>query len=111
MHDRDVMQSYYTRVDRHFDPQSESYTGTDSLITALRRGWEMVGTIRREDVLLGRGVRRTSLYHIDLRRGQQKMTMPIVSNPHLLRILVDYELSIGHLDDSAIAEELAELLA
>ncbi len=111
MHDRDVMQAYYTRVDRHFDPQTESYTGTDSLITALRRGWQMVGTARREDVLLGRGVRRTSLYHISLRRDDETMTMPIVSNPYLLRVLVDYELSVRHVGDEAIAAELAQLLA
>lgn len=110
MHDRDVMHAYYTAKDRHFDPQSEAYTGADSLLTALRRGWDLVGPAMREDILLGGG-RHTTVYHFNLQYGIHKMMMSVVSNPYLVRFLVDMELRVHHLPDDAIAIELEALLA
>ncbi len=83
----------YTVTDRHYCPYSESYTGADSLLTAQRNGWRMVGLAYREDILL-RGSRHTALYYFKLQRGTDVMVMPILSNPFVMRMLKQYNVRV-----------------
>lgn len=76
----------FTETKRHFSPGSEHYTGADSLLTAQRYGWRLVNIAYEEQILM-RGGRYTSLYYFKLMRGHEKMIMPILSNPFVLRML------------------------
>lgn len=76
----------FTITNRHFSPDSEYYTGADSLLTAQRYGWRLVNIAYEEHVLM-RGGRYTSLYYFKLIRGAEKMIMPILSNPFVLKML------------------------
>lgn len=77
----------YTETDRHFSPQSEIYTGADSLITAQRNGWRLVN-IAYEELVEMRGGRYTALYYFKLIRNNEKMIMPIVATPFIERMLL-----------------------
>jgi hypothetical protein len=80
------MHERFTSTKRHFSPDSEQYTGADSLLSAQRCGWRLVN-IAYEEYILMRGGRYTSLYYFKLARGAEKMIMPILSNPFVLRML------------------------
>ena len=84
---------YYTKHDQHFCPKSETFTGADSLITAQRNGWQMVGLAYREDVLLSGG-RHTTVYHFELHKHGETIVMPVVSNPFVVRILRSRQIDI-----------------
>jgi hypothetical protein len=83
----------YTMTDRHYCPYSESYTGADSLLTAQRNGWRLVGLAYREDILL-RGSRHTAVYYFKLQRGSEQMVMPILSNPFVMRMVRQYNIHV-----------------
>ncbi len=83
----------YTSTDRHYCPYSESYTGADSLLTAQRNGWRLVGLAYREDILL-RGSRHTALYYFKLQRDNEQMVMPILSNPFVMRMVRHYNIRL-----------------
>lgn len=76
----------YTRVDRHWCRASEQYTGADSLLTAQRNGWQLIGVAYREVFAL-RGGRYIHVYHFDLCRRDHTMRMPIIENPFVLRLI------------------------
>jgi len=75
----------YTSTNRHFCPKSERYTGADSLIAAQRLGWVLVNdNVYREDILL-RGSRFRTIYYFHLKRGEERLMMPIISTPAILQ--------------------------
>ncbi len=78
----------YLDVSRHWATESESYAGGDSLITALQRGWEISNQVVQEQYWHA-GVRCTSIYHFQLRRDGEMMTMPVLENPYITRLLWD----------------------
>lgn len=91
---REGTHEHYTTTARHFCPDSEAYTGADSLLTAQREGWQIVGRmIYREDVLL-RGSRFCTVYYFRLQRGSKYMTMPIICNPYIQRMIRQYHLQV-----------------
>ena len=103
----------YTATDRHFCPLSESYTGGDSLLTAQRCGWQIMGqVVYRKDILL-RGSRFRTMYYFRLRRGSESLTMPILSNPFVLRLIRQQSIQVlpysrlhsAYLDDTIILLE------
>lgn len=76
----------YTRVDRHWCRTSERYTGADSLLTAQRNGWQLLGVAYREIFAL-RGGRYIHVYHFDLSQNDRSMRMPIIGNPFVMRLI------------------------
>ena len=93
----------FTETNRHFSPNSEHYTGADSLLTAQRYGWRLVN-IAYEDQVLMRGGRYTSLYYFKLIRGAEKMIMPILSNPFVLRMLENRRMIVRSLPVSRMTD-------
>lgn len=89
------VQSYYTETPRHWSPHSEKYTGADSLITALRKGWALCRLVYREDVFHG-GSRRTAIYYFELRHDDDVVTMPIIGTPFIVRFIAHYNLKVLH---------------
>jgi hypothetical protein len=81
---------HYTETPRHWSAHSETYTGADSLLTLTKRGWCIVGTVYREDVL-HHGACLSAIYHITLERQNEGRTesvvITVISNPFLIRYL------------------------
>ena len=90
----------YPAILRHWSPVSEKYAGADCLVTAVQRGWRVVGEIYREDFWLA-GTRLTSVFHVSLERGDESMTMPVISNPYARRLI-----SQNHMTVRPIAERV-----
>lgn len=76
----------YMQVTRHWSPISEKYAGADALVTALTKGWKSADTVFCEEYWHA-GARLVSIYHFELTRKGETMTMPVLSNPYLRRVL------------------------
>lgn len=76
----------YLDVTQHWDPASQSYAGGDALITLLSQGWVMGNHIIMEYKWFG-GNRRVRVYQCTLTRDQTSVTIPIVHNPYVNRLL------------------------
>lgn len=71
---------------RHWCPVSEKFASGDALLSALDQGWTVEGVVFREDHWAA-GVRRVPIYHIKLVRGDDCVTMIIVQNPFVQRLV------------------------
>lgn len=97
----------YTQTDRHWCPQSEkTYTGADSLLTAQRNGWRLLGIAYRQDILL-RGSRYTTLYYFKLFKDGKRVIMPVLSNPFVARMVKQQRIRVESLPQQQ-AESLDE---
>ncbi|MFQ3567247.1 MAG: hypothetical protein SNJ59_09620 [Aggregatilineales bacterium] len=76
----------YPDIVRHWSPKSEKYAGVDCLITALRRGWKLEGDIYQRDFWHA-GTRQVVVFYVPLVRGDERMVMPLISNPYAQRLL------------------------
>ncbi len=74
----------YSDVHRHWHSGSETYTGSDALITALENGWRLTDPIYEEHVWHA-GTRLVVIYHAFLQRGDEEAMMSIVANPFIRR--------------------------
>lgn len=73
-------------IHRHWNDVSERYTGGDALVTALDEGWEIRGVVFRQEHWLA-GVRRITVYHIELERDAEKRKMLVLQNPFVTKML------------------------
>lgn len=78
---------------RHWCPLSETYTGTDALLTILGQGWQIFRVVFRQDFWLA-GTRRVSVYHFRLYRQTKMVRMAVIENPAVLRWLHSTKLLI-----------------
>lgn len=84
---------FYTKHDQHFCPKSEAYTGADSLVTAQRNGWKLVGLAYREEIMLSGG-RHTTLYYFELHKQGETFVMPVLSNPFVMRLMKSKQIRV-----------------
>ncbi len=78
-----VMAGYHIPpVRRPWSPDSEPYTGTDSLFYALRCGWSVRPEVTRETL-----PNRRHIYLFALVRGTETQRMAVVESPHLLNFI------------------------
>ncbi len=73
-------------IHRHWNIDSERYTGGDALVTALDEGWQVKGVIFRQECWLA-GVRRISLFHVELQRSGETRKMVVIQNPFVTKML------------------------
>lgn len=93
----------YMDVFSHWHPASARYAGGDHLLTSLYQGWEPVRTVRCEQHWYA-GMRSVSVYLFELRRGDEKMLMPVIHNPYVSRVIRSQNLSVVLVDvDSGVA--------
>ena len=83
----------YVDVAQHWSAVSEPYAGGDGLVTALTRGWEIDGEIKREENWYA-GMRHVVVYHVPLRRKDKEMMMPVLNNPYVSRLMSDVGVDI-----------------
>ncbi|MFW5708813.1 MAG: hypothetical protein ACOCX5_01200 [Chloroflexota bacterium] len=85
--------NYHHEINCHCHPPSEQYSGGDQLLTALRLGWELDNLAFRMFYEL-RGMRRVTAYGVILRHRGKRMTMLIVDNPFVTKLINASELRI-----------------
>lgn len=78
--------STYPIFQRHWHSGSEQYAGGDALLTAVDDDWEAVETCYLEEHWHA-GTRLVTIYHITLRRGNEEITMPVITTPYVRRII------------------------
>ena len=87
--DRFRLSDYYSS-DRtlpcHWCPLSQPYAGVDALLGCLDEGWEIMGDVYFDEHWFGEA-RRICVYRFDLRRHNHCVTMRVVWNPMLDRLL------------------------
>ena len=83
----------YTHHPRHTSASSEPYTGADSLLSALRSGWQVEGDVSRSEIWRGVG-RLTVVYRFTLRLGDDRRTLAVIDNPYVTRFIVSNNLRV-----------------
>lgn len=77
----------YQDIYRHWHAASEHYTGGDALNTALDEGWNISNVVSFQEIQ-HMGARGTIVYHFDLTRNDEAVTMPVVGNPYVDRLVL-----------------------
>lgn len=93
MKQRDAYAIYYLRSPRHWDPQSEKFTGVDSLVTAIQNGWEPAQSVTKREFYRGNS-RPIGIYYVNLEKNGENVTMAVIGNPYLHKLLALLEISI-----------------
>ena len=70
---------------RHWCPQSEKFTTGDALRSALDEGWKIHGVVFEQEHWHNN--RRVLLNHLKLQQDGQCVTMVVVQNPFIVRLL------------------------
>ncbi len=95
----------YPDVNRHWSPKCERIAGGDALVTALMRGWTFSSTtIYFEEFWLA-GTRPVTVYHFEMQRGQERMLMPVMSNPYVRRVLRMHRLQVKPMEEKLASRE------
>ncbi|HVO42734.1 MAG TPA: hypothetical protein VMT34_08930 [Aggregatilineales bacterium] len=90
--------SFETRIPiddkyRHWSPQSQTYASTDILIQYLAAGWKVENPAIVETYLCA-GVRRSDIYHFNLKREDESLEMPVLASPMINRLIEKYGLTV-----------------
>ena len=85
----------YADISQHWDKDSEMYTGGDSLMTFLNRGWTLTPRVRRETVWFA-GARFIHVYYFELRQDGEMLTMPVMGNPFVDRFVFESNFTIEY---------------
>ncbi len=95
----------YPDVNRHWSPKCERIAGGDALVTALMRGWTFATTnVYFEEFWLA-GTRPVTVYHFELERGNERMAMPVMSNPYVRRVIRMHSLQIKSLEEKTASKK------
>ncbi len=78
---------------RHWSAESEPFTGGDALQSALEQGWVMVGHVSYREFDL-RESRKVAVFYFRLQRDERTMEMPVIGNPHVLRVIAAYDVPV-----------------
>ncbi len=76
----------YMDVVRHWSPISEKYAGGDALVTLFTEGWQLHETVFYEEYWHA-GSRPVTIYHLEMVRDDEKMNVPVISNPYVDRMM------------------------
>lgn len=74
----------------HWCPLSQPYAGVDALLSCLDGGWEITGDVYFDEHWFGEA-RRILVYRFDLIKQNRCVTMHIVWNPMLDRLLMQLD--------------------
>jgi hypothetical protein len=88
---------YQSTTTQHWDAKSESFAGGDNLMTALSSNWEIERCRRVRHAY--DGARYVKLYEFYLVRDDEKLTMPVLENPYIVRFIADNEIPLEEADN------------
>ncbi|MBZ0299551.1 MAG: hypothetical protein K8J31_07430 [Anaerolineae bacterium] len=83
----------YADLPRHWCPQSQRFAGGDALLTYLNDGWEIQDNIYYEEYWHG-GARRVLIFYFVLARKNECVTMRVLGNPMVDRLLNQLRLRV-----------------
>lgn len=93
--------SPFTRVNledkdiyRHWSPKSQKFVGGDTLLTALESGWEITGSVLLQEYACISN-RCTYVYHLELQREWETISIKVIENPCVMRMLRHITVKIG----------------
>jgi len=80
---------------RHWSPASQPYTTAEVLLQYLRSGWECMNqvTVKTSRCVSSRCV---ELYSFEISKGHERLCVPVVSNPVILRLIRERGLIVTH---------------
>jgi len=78
---------------RHWSPTSQSYAPADILFQHLRAGW-LLGDKALVQVGQCFSRRCVEVYYFRLTSGSERIVMPIIANPVILRLTLERELAV-----------------
>jgi hypothetical protein len=78
----------YSHMVRHWHAGSEQFAGGDALFTALEEGWEIDETVRCQEHWMS-SAQCVMVFLCKLTRGDETMTMPVITNPYVECMLSD----------------------
>jgi hypothetical protein len=78
---------------RHWHAESEKYAGGDSLATHMYLGWKLGEVVELEE-RWSSGTRRVAVYHFELTRDAQTITMPVIGNPYVDQVIAQSALKV-----------------
>ena len=79
----------HIEVSRHWCPRSQPYAGVDALLGHLDNGWKIRGDIGFNEHWFGES-RRITVYQFILTKQDNRVTMHVIHNPVLERLLTQY---------------------
>lgn len=80
---------HHIDVSRHWCPRSQPYAGVDALLGRLDNGWKIRGDIGFDEHWFGES-RRILVYQFILTKQDNRVTMHVIHNPVLERLLTQY---------------------
>jgi hypothetical protein len=83
----------YSHLIRHWHGGSEKYAGGDALFTALENGWEFDDSVTYEEHWSS-GAQCVVIFLFELKRDGDKMTMPVITNPFVRRMLFNMDVKL-----------------
>ena len=78
---------------RHWHLQSERFAGGDSLATALFEGWTLREPVLRDNYWCA-GTREVHVFHFHLMRDGAYMTLPVLGNPFVDRLIKEMNMAV-----------------
>jgi len=82
---------------RHWSPESEAYAPGEVLLQYLQDTWTLDNPVRIE-AFPRSGCRYVEIYHFVLVRGEERISIPLISNPVVLRLIQEYRLTVQRYD-------------
>jgi hypothetical protein len=77
----------YMDVVRHWSPKSEKFAGGDAVVTLLTcEDWKIDETVFYEQYWCA-GSRLVTIYHMEMHRDGETMTVPVLANPYVRRMV------------------------
>lgn len=78
---------------RHWSPESQSYTTAEVLLQYLSWGWECMNHVTVKTSRCGHR-RFIELYSFEIAKGHERLCVPVVSNPVILRLIHERKLNV-----------------
>ncbi|MDX2162929.1 MAG: hypothetical protein SF162_16555 [bacterium] len=91
----------YPDVYRHWSASCEQYAGGDCLVTMLMRGWTFTENIVYVQEFWHAGTRPVTVFHFELGLRDARMTMPVITNPYVRRVIRMHRLEQRPLSEKA----------
>ena len=86
-------------VSRHWSPTSQAYAPADVLQRYLRTGWKLENLAAVESFYYA-GYRRVDVYYFTLTRGEEKIDMPVLRNPVVMRLIEEQKLTVMRINST-----------
>lgn len=84
---------------RHWHAQSQKFAGGDCLATMLFFGWTL-NPLVMVDTYWHFGTRQVNVYHFELMQDGESLTMPVLGNPYVDRLIAQHQLEVIPVDRS-----------